>query len=150
MKELTIEGLQESLRGTYDLTDTVDCQSVIRMLLRDLNAANARSEKAEHDLKRLAFATRHNPAKADELAGEVLDRNKVPGEKVMAFLERMAEEVTRAEDLTDIELTDEVFQHVWGDLDCDSRPSAVLEELLRRFRKHTGQEEDDEETEETP
>lgn len=140
MSELTIEKLQENLRGTYDLADISDCQAVIRMLIRDLNLAHARGDKAEQDLKTLAFSVRHNQLRASELAEEIMERAKVPPSNMIDFLQRMSEEVIRAEELSDADLTGEVFEMVWGEMDVDSRESAVLSEMLSRFQKLTGQE----------
>lgn len=79
-------------------------------------------------------------AKADEKAEQILaGMPKRPGEDVMKSLMRMANEMSRAEDLEDKDLTNEVFREVWGVLDMDGRPSAVLEEMIRRFKEHTGQ-----------
>ena len=136
---MKIEELQEKLEGTHDFNDLNDCHSVIEMLLRDLDGCKTREERTLHDLKLLALAVRHNPSKAEELADAVISNNRNPG-KLLDTLRRMATETTRAEELSDERLTQEVFQEVWSDLNVDGRPSAVLEELLMRFKKRTGQE----------
>jgi len=69
---MTIEQLQEKLEGTYDLNDLADCQSVIRMLLRDLDMANARAQRAATDLKSLSFMVNTGNPKASEKAEDVL------------------------------------------------------------------------------
>lgn len=137
---MKIEELQEKLQGTYDLTDLADCQSVIRMLLRDLDMANARAQRTGTDLKALAFMVDRKDPKALDRAGQILAGvPKCPGEEVIQTLMRMSDEITRAEELGDKDLTAEVFREVWGNLDFDGRGSAVLEEMIRRFKKHTGQ-----------
>jgi hypothetical protein len=110
------------------------------MLLRDLDLANARSQRIGTDLKMLACMVSKGNSKAIEKAEQIIAGvPKRPGEEAMNGILRMADEITRAEDLQDKELTSEVFREVWGDLDYDSRGSAVLEEMIRRFKKHTGQ-----------
>ena len=142
---MTLEQLQERLQGTFDLTDLADCQSVIRMLLRDLDMSNARAERTGTDLKALAFMVHRGVPKAGEKAEQILSgMPKRPGAEVMASLMKMSEEIHRAEDLDDKTLTDEVFKEVWADLHIDGRPSAVLEEMIARFKKLTGQEAKDE------
>jgi len=145
---MTIEQLQEKLEGTYDLNDLADCQSVIRMLLRDLDMANARAQRAATDLKSLSFMVNTGNPKASEKAEDVLaGMPKRSGERVMDTLRRMSSEISRAEDLPNEQLTDEVFREVWGNLDFDGRPSAVLEEMIHRFKRLTGQPVDDSEDE---
>jgi hypothetical protein len=138
---MTLEQLAAKLEGTYDLTDLADCQSVIRMLLRNLDAANARAERANTDLKSLAFQVhRGNDDKAHEKAEAILAGCKRPAGEVMAGLMKMSDEMGRASDLNDTDLTTEVFKEVWGELTIDGRPSAVLEEMIHRFKVMTGQE----------
>ncbi len=57
--------------------------------------------------------------------------------RVWRFLVRMSDEVNRAQTLTDEQLVDEVFEKLWGELNMDSRESALLEELIDRFKKRT-------------
>ena len=137
---MTLEELQERLQGTYDLRDLVDCQSVIRMLLRDLDAANSRAERASTDLKSLAFmVNRGNPKAADKAERIIAGAPKRSDAEVMECLLAMSKELEHADALSDEDLTTEVFREVWGNLSFDGRPSAVLEELLLRFKKLTGQ-----------
>jgi hypothetical protein len=137
---VNINDLQSRLDGTYDLSDPVDCKAVIKMLLRDLDIANARSQKSLADLRSLSFMINVGNPKASEKAVSVLSgSDKRTGDNVVDVLLRMSGEMSRAEELTDKDLTDEVLREVWGNLDFDGRPSAVLEEMIQRFKKYTGQ-----------
>ena len=108
MKNELVE-LQESLRGIYDFTDLVDCQSVIRMLLIDLKREKHRTKKEES-------RTKH----------EVVD-----------FLMKMSEAMRKAEVMSDDEVIDAVVG-VWVNFNMDSKESAVIDELIRRFKKAKG------------
>jgi len=69
-------------------------------------------------------------------AEEVLSRlGKDQKVRVWSMFTRMADEMSRAESMDDSELLDEVMNTVWGDLDADSHESAVLEELIHRFKE---------------
>ena len=136
---MTVEQLQEKMDGVYDFNDITDCQSVIGMLLRDIELSHLREEQTAHDLKTLAGAVKNDFSKADELAEAALASKRKSPVQVFNFLRQMASEVNRSEKLSDVELTDEVLTLVWGGLDMDGRPSAVLEEMINRFKKHTGQ-----------
>ena len=61
----------------------------------------------------------------------------------------MSTEMNRAEALGNSELLDEVLSTVWGDLEMNSRESAILEELVRRF-KDKAEVDTKEVTDETP
>ena len=54
MRDELVE-LQEKLNGVYDLTDTVDCQSVIRMLLMDIEREKLRTGNIQDKLREFAF-----------------------------------------------------------------------------------------------
>jgi len=144
---MDIEALQAKIEGTHDLNDLHDCHAVIQMLLRDLNIANERTFRARTDLKLLAMMVRKGDGSAEKKAEDVISAMpKRPVGEVMEGLQRMADELSRAENLTDVDLTDEVFREVWGNLDFDGRPSAVLEELILRSKRLTGQPVKDEES----
>ena len=66
--------------------------------------------------------------KTGETAGERAVR-------VMDFLETMSEEMGHAGGLSDEQLVDEIFEKIWGGLDMSSPESALLEELILRFKK---------------
>ena len=53
MKDELVD-LQDKLGGVYDLTNTVDCQSVIRMLLTDLKREKVKTEQTQKRLRALA------------------------------------------------------------------------------------------------
>jgi hypothetical protein len=55
--------------------------------------------------------------------------------RVMGFLETMSKEMGHAGGLTDEQLIDEIFEKIWGELDMSSPESALLEELILRFKK---------------
>ena len=136
---MTVKELQKKLKGHYDLTNAVDCQSVIRMLLVDLERAKKRADAAFSELRMLALLVSREKPTAKSMAGEVLEG--IPMEsaaKVMDAILAMCGEIKRAKALKDQEVADEVFRHVWGDLEMHSRGSAVLEELVLRFKKQAG------------
>ena len=57
-------------------------------------------------------------------------------------LTRMSEAMGDAGNLSDDKLVDEIFQQVWGELEITERPSALLEEMIRRFKTLAGIEEE--------
>jgi len=132
---MDIRGLQERVKGTYDLTDLVDCQSVISMLLGDLKSADLK-------LKGLALLVKKgDPDSVRERVDKVLEghKSKSPGEMI-EFIMRMGSEMKSAESMSDDELTEAVVLNVWGELKSDSPESAQLSELVERFK---GQEKED-------
>jgi len=136
---MNIGELEKRLEGTHNFSDIKDCHSVIKMLLRDLDIARKGEDKKEKGLKTLALAVRHNPVESEELAEQALSKHKNVPKNILSFLKGMSEEMIQAENLSDEVLTDNVLKDVWGDLDLNGRPSAVLEEMIRRFRKLTNQ-----------
>lgn len=135
---MEIKELQSKLNGVYDLTNVVDCQSVIRVLLRDLDKAHADVEAAESRLKFLAFCVAEGKPdvkqKADEILAKFNVKKRSPGE-VMDFLMRMSEQIRSAENMSNEELIGEVLSKIWAGFHMDSRESAILEELIERFKK---------------
>ena len=136
---MNIGELEKRLEGTHNFSDIKDCHAVVKMLLRDLDIARKGEDKKEKGLKTLALAVRHNPVKSEELAEQALSKHKNVPKNILSFLRGMSEEMIQAENLSDEVLTDNVLKDVWGDLDLNGRPSAVLEEMIRRFRNLTNQ-----------
>lgn len=134
--EVTLEKLQESLDGVYDLRDTVDCHSVIRFLLRDLEGSKARERQARERLRSLAASVISGDFAAKEKAHEALAPAGVKDEPANAvkFILRMGEMMKAAEDMTNDQLSEEVLDKVWANFDMSSRESAVLGEMMARFK----------------
>ena len=136
---MRLEGLRKRLEGTYDLNKAEDCQKVIQVLLRGSDRANRTASEARSELKALALDVVNDRFVAKERASKVLtdkdgDKPRECGPaEVMGFLSEMADEMTRAEDMTDEELKSEVLNGLWANLDMHSRDSAVLGETVRRF-----------------
>lgn len=129
---MKIRELQKQIEGSYDLTNIVDCQSVIQMLLDDLKSADLR-------LKGLAMSVKRGASDLDEKADKILEgvQCKSPGE-VVGFIMRMGSEMRKASEMSDVELVDGVMSTVWGELDMDDSGSAQLEEIIERFKKVKG------------
>ena len=137
---MRLEGLRKKLEGTYDLDKAEDCQKVIQVLLRGSDQANQTASKARAELKALALDVVNERFEAKDRAAKVLtakDDNEEPRERgpaeVMDFLSKMANEMTRAEAMTNEELKSEVLNGLWANLDMHSRDSALLSEMVRRF-----------------
>jgi len=136
--EDSLERLQERLDGVYDLTKVKDCRAVIDMLLRDLDKSNMRTSAEIVKMRSLALAVANDRFDAKEKAKEVLSSRQRDGGHVMEFLASMAEEMKQADALDDESLAAEVLNTTWANLDMDSRESAVLSELIGRFKKLKG------------
>jgi len=137
--KMRMEELKEKLEGVYNFDNPEHCQKVIEMLLRDLERANKSLADTQTQLKMLAYLTAANKGRAIEKANDILSgvprKTKV---EVWDMLVGMTNEMHRAKGLDDEELLDEVTSGIWSDLHMDSRESAVLEELLRRYRDKAG------------
>lgn len=133
---MEIKDLQDKLQGVYDLTDAVDCQSVIRMLLRDLDVEKKRAETARNEMLTLADLTVKGDAEALEKAKLFLERKKTK-HSVIDFMQRMCNSMDAAEVLSDEKLVDEAI-HIWAEYNMDSKESSVLDELIHRFRGRAG------------
>lgn len=132
---MNIDQLEEKLGGTFDLKDVGDCRKVIKTLLRDLELASKRSEKMATERRMLAFMVSRNKSSAKKKADEILKGSpKKTGSELLGFLSRMSQEADFAKGLDDKQLVEEVLRTVWGDLDMDGRASAVMEELIERFK----------------
>ena len=134
-EELDFELLEKKLDGIYDFNDIADCQSVIRILVRDLRNSRMQAEKNEQDLKMLALLVSNKRDKqAAGKAKEVLVGSK-PKTNIIDYLKRMSGSIKDAMEMDDTQLLDEVTNRVWADLDYESIESAVLEELMHRYNK---------------
>ena len=138
MKDELVE-LQDKLGGVYDLTDIVDCQSVIRMLLTDMKREKARTEDMWQKLQGLADRVLLSDEIEDGLRKMAYEVRNVKGVKrtkqaVVEFLMKMSEFMGEADKMSDDELISACME-VWSNLDMDSKESAVVEELMERFKK---------------
>lgn len=140
MKNELVE-LQEKLNGVYDLTDTVDCQSVIRMLLVDLKREKARTEAVWSKLQGLVQLVLDSrgcePEVKSRVHGILNDRKNSTNHDVVGYLLKMSEFAKQAEALADKELVDESID-AWGKINMESKESAIIEELIERFRNVKG------------
>jgi hypothetical protein len=135
---MSLEQLQQKLEGVFDLTSAVDCQSVIRALLRDLDRARGEDAAAQAKLRILASLVSNGKPSAKEVAQGVLEKTeKRSPEDVMDFLFCMCDETTRAEKLDDKDLVSDAVK-AWAELDMHSRESAVIDELTQRFKAAKG------------
>ena len=129
---MDIRELQDSLKGQFDLTNVVDCQSVISMLLNDIDRMDAR-------LLGLAKMVRDgSPDDVKDRVDKILDRRKQSPGKVMDFILRMGAETKKASQMTDKEIVDSIMDSTWGNMRMDSPEAATLEELIARFSKEKG------------
>jgi len=137
---MEIRVLQEQLKGTYDLTDLVDCQSVIGMLLQEIETQQRRTKTVDGKLKILAaHVTKGRDGAAMTFAQKALEETHVrDGAEVMDSLLKMSEDMADVETLDDETLVTETTNKVWGDLPFTSRESALVEELISRFKKNAG------------
>jgi hypothetical protein len=134
---MEIKELQGKLQGVYDLTDAVDCQSVIRMLLRDLDAEKQKAEFAGKTVRMLAEKVKAGDPDAKELAEKVIQNAPKKKHSVMDFMQRMCDSMDAVEGLSDEKLVDEAI-HLWAEYNMDSKESSVLDELIHRFRSRAG------------
>jgi len=140
---MNIEELKDKLNGVYDFDEAKDCQKVITMLLRDLVGANKRAEHAVTQMKMLAMMVVRGRQNARKKAEDIIRVTpRLSSGEVMEEMERMSREMESANGLTDEQLVNDVLRHVWGDLDFTGRPSAVLEEMICRYKKMAGIEKD--------
>ena len=137
---MTLEELQEVVGEDYDLTKVEDCRTLIGILLKGIEAHQAQAKTAHGKLKLLSVhcvKDRHDAAR--KFAEGVLEGVELRGEaEVLEELLGMCDEIRAAESLEDGALIDEVMTDVWGELPFTSRESAVLEELIRRYKKAKG------------
>ena len=133
---MKLKELKEKLEGVFDLGDPEDCQKVIEMLLCDLDGANERGEKSEPKLKMLAYLVSKERPDARGEAKKILSGvSNGAKPRMWDMLMGMVHEIGRAESLDDEQLVDEISEEIWGEFYMDSRESAILEELIRRFRE---------------
>jgi len=140
---MDIRELQEKLRGVYDLTDTVDCQSVISMLLKEVEAEKESAVLHVKEANQLAELVAADSPEAKQLAERMNEQVNKIQQKARAwdFIQRMCKSMDSAEKLPDTALIDEVLQSI-GNLSMDSYESAVIEELVHRFKNPKGKKND--------
>ena len=134
---MTLEKLQESLDGVYDLRDTVDCHAVIRFLIRDLEGSKAREKQAREGFKSLAASVlAGDTIESKEKARDALSPSANKEDRVNAakFLLRMGKMMKSAEEMNDEQLSEEVLNRIWSNLDMSGKESAMLGEMLARFK----------------
>ena len=136
--KMNIRELKEKLQGVYDFSNAVDCQAVISMLLKDLTLESKRADLLSGELKVLAKLVSDGKPEGKVRADNIINGIKQKVD-VMGFLGRMSDNMTKAEQMTDTQLHDEVMQ-MWGEYDMASKESGALGELLKRFKEgnHVG------------
>lgn len=130
---MNIRKLSKELEGIYDFTKVDDCQSVISMLLRDLEHQKQKAETLSSELKVLAKMVVDGNRKAKILAKNIVKGIKSKSD-VMDFLSKMTNNMINAERMTDKQLYDTGME-IWGDMPMDSRESCVVGELIRRWNE---------------
>ncbi len=128
---MDIHELQDKLMGVYDFTNVVDCQSVIRILLIDLEVEKKRSDILNTRLNSLAKLVQDGDPEAKSYAEGIITGVRKKAD-VMAFLEKMSISMDNAEAMSDKDLH-EAAMLVWSEFSLHSKESGVLGELLRRF-----------------
>jgi hypothetical protein len=134
---MTLEKLQESLDGVYDLRDTMECHAVIRFLIRDLEGSKAREKQAREGFKSLAASVlAGDTIESKEKARDALSPtvNKEERANAAKFILKMGKMMKFAEDMNDEQISEEVLQRVWANLDMSGQESAMLGEMLARFK----------------
>lgn len=144
MKDELVE-LQEKLDGVYDLTDVVDCQSVIRMLLGDLKREKLRTENTRWRLNKLVelvIDSKGCESDVKDYARGVKPEVSKTGngsEKhdVIGYLAKMNELIKTVSCLDDEQLIDEAIG-AWSKINTNSCEAAAIEELIERYREVKG------------
>jgi hypothetical protein len=133
--------LQEKLNGVYDFTDVVDCQSVIRMLLVDMKREKARTEAVWNKLQgvvQLVLDSRGcEPDIKNHVHGILNDKKNSTNHDVVGYLLKMSELAKQVSILNNNELVNDSID-VWSKISMDSKESAVIEELIERYRQAKG------------
>lgn len=132
---MKIEELQEKMLGVYDFSSAVDCQSIIRMLLTDLETEKVKNDNLNRDLRVLARSVIGNSKESLSIAEGILKGVRKKS-CVMDFLGRMSEMMDQAESMSDKELHDAVMV-IWAEYGMESRESGLLGEILKRFKEKT-------------
>ena len=140
MKNELVE-LQEKLNGVYDLTDVVDCQSIIRMLLLDMRRERSRTEVVWSKLQELSRLVIDSKGCEPEIQcyahGVLKERNGTTKHDAVDYLRRVCELAKQTSALDDRQLIDDAID-VWGRINMDTKESAVIEELIERYRQARG------------
>ena len=137
--EVNIEAIRERLKGKCDLDSIKDCHALVRELLREVEKQASCARVADGKAVMLArLVVRHDERALEKAESLIRAHPEKSKEEVWDFLVRMTEEMQSAEQLGDEQLAADVMHKVWGELDMDSHESAVLEELVRRFREAKG------------
>lgn len=134
---MTFTELERKFDGVFDFMKLPDCHQVIRVLLRD-NDRLDRVLSAENN-KQMDFAedVLNDGPKVKEKARSILkgrEMQKRSPAEVVEFIKRMIENSKLVEKMTDVQLIDASFD-AWSDEDMSSQKSAIIEELINRFRK---------------
>lgn len=135
---MNIEALQEKLEGVFDMHSAEGCRSVIASLLSNIEILETAKQDAERRLKVLALLVTGDKPNAKEVAWKTVEKIKKKSPSgLMDFLFRMCDEADKAEKLGDEGLLSESVR-VWAEFDMHSRESAVLDELIQRYKKAKG------------
>lgn len=130
---MDIREMEKRLGDIYDLNKAEDCQKVIQVLLRDIQRRC--EETCQDNLKVLVEAVLTDNPRAKEIAQKIETGIRPrTAEQLVGFLTRMSNDMGRVEQLSRDELVDEVIK-VWSRFLMDSWESAVLDEMIQRFKK---------------
>jgi len=127
--------LENGLEGVYDLTSVSDCRKVIQVLLRDVERANARVADTLVRLKGLALKVMSESADMKDAARNAIVNDTLNGSGVLGYIMRMVQEMKDVRVMSDDTLVSEILDKVWANYDISGRESAVIAELIERFRK---------------
>lgn len=132
--ETAWERLQRNLEGVYDLDKAEDCRKVIEVLLRDLEEANARASDARSGLKSLALMVTSGNQDMRDAARKVLLDGSGRRVDMLGYVMRMVGQMDDVRTLPDDVLVSEVLDKVWVSYDMSGRESALVAEVLDRFK----------------
>lgn len=134
-----LDGLREKLEGVFDLDTLEDCHKIIGAILRSNNDKTKNLEDAKSRLNVLAWLVINgNPkalADAEDIVNISRDKRK---SNVLEVLNVMASSMANTEGLNDEKLVEAMFDKVYPNFDISSEESAILDELILRFKKYAG------------
>jgi len=137
---MTFQEIEAKFDGVFDFTNAVDCQSVIRILLRDnefKDKALSFTTNRLADFAEQVLAVGIDPSlkeQALEYASQRVQIKNRTARETINFILKMVENGKLAEKMTDSQLLSATFD-AWSDEDISSQKSAVIEELITRFKK---------------
>lgn len=127
------------LNELCNLQDIDECRRVISVLAGDLELSNSKLKEANERLQALAVMVLNLSPDLQNEAKRIMFENKSGG-NTWKFITTMVSNMEEVSSLLDKALVDEVLDKVWGGLDLSSTESALLGELIERFKQRIGNE----------